>query len=46
MIDTYLPIIIYYLSWALLVSGGIFMVLGGIGLVRFPDLYSRMHPPA
>lgn len=27
----------------LLAVGGVFCVLGGIGLVRFPDLYSRFH---
>ena len=31
------------LSWAALVVGGFLIVTGGIGLVRFPDLYTRMH---
>lgn len=31
------------LSWALLVSGSFFVVVGGIGLVRLPDFYSRTH---
>lgn len=31
------------LSWALLLAGGFFVVVGGIGLIRLPDLYTRMH---
>ncbi len=31
------------LSWALLVAGGGFCVIGAIGLVRMPDFYTRMH---
>jgi multicomponent Na+:H+ antiporter subunit G len=31
------------LSWAALVCGGIFLVIGSIGLVRFPDFWSRLH---
>ena len=27
----------------LLVAGGFFCVVGGIGLVRMPDFYTRMH---
>ncbi|HEX2198077.1 MAG TPA: monovalent cation/H(+) antiporter subunit G [Burkholderiales bacterium] len=30
-------------SWGLLVVGAFFCVVGGIGLVRMPDLYTRMH---
>jgi multicomponent Na+:H+ antiporter subunit G len=30
-------------SWALLLSGSAFCVIGGIGLIRMPDLYSRSH---
>ncbi len=30
-------------SWALLVSGGGFCVIGGLGLLRLPDVYARMH---
>ena len=32
------------LSWAALVAGAFFIVVGGIGLVRMPDVFSRMHP--
>jgi multicomponent Na+:H+ antiporter subunit G len=31
------------LSFVLLVSGGGFVLIGGIGLLRMPDLYTRMH---
>ena len=30
-------------SWALLVSGGAFCMIGGLGLLRLPDVYARMH---
>jgi multicomponent Na+:H+ antiporter subunit G len=31
------------LSWLLLVGGALFCVIGGIGLLRLPEFYSRMH---
>ncbi len=31
------------LSWALLLGGSFFVVTGGIGLIRLPDVYARMH---
>lgn len=31
------------LSWALLMGGSFFGISGGIGLLRFPDFYTRMH---
>ncbi|MGH8633508.1 MAG: monovalent cation/H(+) antiporter subunit G [Burkholderiales bacterium] len=30
-------------SWLLLGAGGAFCVIGGIGLVRMPDFYTRVH---
>lgn len=30
-------------GWALILSGGIFVVIGAIGLNRMPDLFTRMH---
>jgi multicomponent Na+:H+ antiporter subunit G len=30
-------------SWALLVAGSGFCLVGAIGLIRMPDLYTRMH---
>lgn len=31
------------LSWALFLIGAAAVVIGAIGLVRFPDFYTRMH---
>jgi multicomponent Na+:H+ antiporter subunit G len=31
------------LSWVLLTLGGFSVLIGGIGAVRMPDLYTRMH---
>ena len=31
------------LSWLLLTTGGLFVLVGGIGALRMPDLYTRMH---
>ncbi|MDX2201614.1 MAG: monovalent cation/H(+) antiporter subunit G [Hyphomicrobiaceae bacterium] len=31
------------LSWILILSGSAFVVVGALGLVRMPDLYTRMH---
>lgn len=30
-------------SWACLAGGGLFCMVGALGLVRMPDLYTRMH---
>ena len=32
-----------FASWAALVVGGFLIFTGSIGLLRFPDLYTRMH---
>ncbi len=31
------------ISWVLLMSGGIFCIIGTIGLLRMPDSYTRLH---
>jgi multicomponent Na+:H+ antiporter subunit G len=31
------------LSWALLAVGSLFCVIGGVGLIRMPGFYSRVH---
>ncbi len=31
------------LSWILLLTGGAFAIIGGVGLLRLPDLFCRMH---
>ncbi len=30
-------------SWLLLMSGSFFVVISGVGLVRLPDFFTRMH---
>ena len=30
-------------SWVLLVVGSLFCLVGGFGILRLPDFYSRMH---
>ena len=30
-------------SWVLLVGGSAFLLIGAIGLIRLPDMFSRMH---
>lgn len=30
-------------SWALILAGGFFCVVGAVGMLRMPDLYTRMH---
>jgi multicomponent Na+:H+ antiporter subunit G len=30
-------------SWALILAGSFFTIVGAIGLVRMPDVYTRMH---
>ena len=31
------------LSWAFIVTGSIFLLIGAIGLIRLPDVFARMH---
>ena len=35
--------LIYFASWACLLLGSAFCIIGGIGLIRLPDFYSRIH---
>lgn len=35
--------IIDVLSFAMLAMGGFFVFMGGVGALRLPDLYTRMH---
>lgn len=30
-------------SWLLILIGSVFLVVGGIGVVRLPDVFTRMH---
>lgn len=31
------------LSWVSLMAGSIFLIIGTIGLIRFPDFFTRLH---
>ncbi|MFQ5766008.1 MAG: monovalent cation/H(+) antiporter subunit G [Rhodospirillales bacterium] len=31
------------LSWVLLVIGSVMLIIGGVGIVRLPDVFARMH---
>jgi multicomponent Na+:H+ antiporter subunit G len=30
-------------SWALLLAGSLFVMTGGVGILRLPDFYTRLH---
>ena len=32
-----------WISWLLLAAGGFFVLVGGVGVLRMPDLYTRLH---
>ena len=38
-----MSVVLDVMSWAALLAGGFLVVTGGIGVIRFPDLYTRMH---
>ncbi len=38
-----MALVIDLLSWALILVGGAFGIIGGIGLLRLPDFFSRIH---
>lgn len=39
-----MSLVIEGLSWILLIAGSVWIVIGGVGLLRFPDFYTRLHP--
>lgn len=38
-----IDILVNLVSWVLILAGSFFTVVGAIGLVRMPDVYTRMH---
>jgi multicomponent Na+:H+ antiporter subunit G len=36
-------LVIDLLSWGFILLGGAFGIIGGIGLIRLPDFFSRIH---
>lgn len=35
--------ITYLLKWFLIAGGSAFVIIGGVGILRFPDLFTRCH---
>lgn len=35
--------IVWLVSWALMLTGCVFVVSGAVGIIRMPDLYTRLH---
>ncbi|MEM9168202.1 MAG: monovalent cation/H(+) antiporter subunit G [Pseudomonadota bacterium] len=38
-----LDLVLDILSWALFLVGGVAVVAGAVGILRFPDFYTRVH---
>lgn len=38
-----MALVLDLLSWIFLLGGGFFAVTGGIGVLRLPDVYTRLH---
>ena len=38
-----MPLAVDLLSWVLILLGSFFTIVGGIGLVRMPEVFTRMH---
>ena len=38
-----MKLVLDILSWVCLVAGGLVAVIGGVGLVRMPSFFTRMH---
>jgi len=36
-------VVLEVMSWVSLLVGGLLIITGSIGVLRFPDLYTRMH---
>ena len=40
---TILDLLVDIVSWALILSGSFFAIIGAIGIYRFPDFWARLH---
>ena len=38
-----MALIVEVASWGLLLAGSFFVLVGGVGLLRFPDVFTRLH---
>ena len=39
-----MAVVVDIVSWILLIAGSTLGIIGGIGIYRFPDFFSRLHP--
>lgn len=39
-----MALVLDIISWACFIVGGLFLILGAIGMLRLPDVFARMHP--
>jgi len=38
-----MTVLLDLLSWLTLLSGAFFVIVGGVGVIRLPDFYTRLH---
>ncbi|MCG6900220.1 MAG: monovalent cation/H(+) antiporter subunit G [Gammaproteobacteria bacterium] len=38
-----MDMVLAVLSWSCLLGGAIFLLIGALGVLRFPDFYTRLH---
>lgn len=38
-----MSVVVDVVAWVLIAGGGLFLIAGGIGVLRFPDFYTRLH---
>jgi multicomponent Na+:H+ antiporter subunit G len=38
-----MAVLLDFVSWILLSAGGAFVLIGGVGILRMPTIYTRMH---
>ncbi len=39
-----MEVIVYIVSGLILLAGSCFVLIGGVGVLRMPDLFTRLHP--
>ena len=40
---TFPALLLDILSWAMILAGSFFVIIGAVGILRFPDFWSRLH---
>lgn len=38
-----MTVVVSILAWLFLAAGSVFSIIGGIGIIRFPEFFSRLH---